>query len=942
MFSLSIWNIESEFTTFAYLPPLHPVYMGLTSDFILISTSEIPLQKFEISQFEVPQKFSFSDSVVEISCNSNLALILTPQSVWMLGCDINRSGLFGLEGIYESTVPVKVDFESKNNLLSACLAENHAAVLCTEGLLFTWGTGHNGELGHYETATLTPTLLNKTPFFKGQKVITGDFYTAIITQGGYLYIYGKNSSCTCSSSLSQPYTIPSLESHFVSSATKTTNGLALLTNAGKIYLTKGCLCINHLQTNKKIIQIVSNSSRIFALSSDKTRLYCWEYNNGEYRNTEFFHFKPGKIFNLVSAPGPYLGVFGLGLDNFPGEVYDDCSSPEPSPKYCEQDKKSIELILGKYKFTSSFSQETIVKEEACKEILHFFAKYLAECFRKVKEFAYAQKMMQRAYSNSLTLNILVKVCMKADLANKKFAFMCIDQVVKGQDEICEFNKNSGFVQKMKKMMKKTMRKKFLIILKKSEFRTYIKSCGKSLGKLKWLNGMSVLNGIKNTRHPIFIMLRVLEIKQDERMKKGFERWAGLVQGRSRKDEHYLKSQPSTQCKYGLCFLSASICKLQTKQKSYSFNSILRRKSRQSCFSVLLETFQHIVRPMLSYSFHQIRLKSITQKHKKIIHLMLSTQSLIEKLRYRMIIKGFNTFKKILIYKPAYSDLSSEGSFVSKSFFRNLRNSNFELLSPERTMPNTERSTLETSTGSSARKGSLHRIEPRHQRKYSDKIQSEPKSSLLSKNKLAQEKNNAKSKESRLDKRMAYDEALKERQRKKLMGKGANSISALKNSSQTVTLSENFNRKNWVNKKYCNAVAVIEKIINGIVNKKVRLPFNLLKYNLNSKNVEIRVGKDKRNNKELHILTKNLSVPRLEIEQKIYDSPVESPISNVNEDTFILPSTPFVEMISPKGADESQLGLWKIKLYTLGLNKFCKTLKQIAKRKTILALRNSVI
>lgn len=958
MFSLSIWNCESELKTLAYLDKLDPVVMGLTSDFILISTSANSLQRFEYTQIEVPQNLTIQETVLEISCNLQLALIISQKTAWMLGCDTAHSGLFAKEGVYESKIPIKIDLECKNDLLSACLADSHAAVLCTEGILYTWGTGHYGELEQLKTTSLA-TPVNRNPTFKGKKVLTGHSFTAILTQGGHLYQYNSPINCACSPiNIQLPYKIPSLEDHFISSAITTPTGLALLTSTGKIFLSKGCLCIIYLQANKKISQLASSSKGLFGLSTDKSRLYCWENINGEYQSNGFSN--PGKIFSLFSTSGPFLGVLGEGLNEFPGDAYNENSSPEPSPKYCEQDKKMIESILGKYKFNRSFSHDEVLKEEACKEIMQFMVRYLAVGFRKIREFVYVQEMMRRAYSNSIVLSSLVKVCGKVELGLKEFAFLCIEKFAEvgcGRFKVVEC---SGFML-LRNMMDKRRKKFFWKIMKHGYREAYLKNCETRVFRQKKMTESGVLKDFRFGKHPILLVIKVMNSKFGARIRSAFSKWVSilpiasslrpiqkLIEKRLRNTFLYFFQEPliSTQSKYGLYFLSASISKLQTKQKSYSFNSILRHKSKKSYLSILSLAFNRLSRPILSNSFNQIRLSSITQNHRKTIRLVMLYQSQIEKFKYRMIIKGFNSFKKANFYKPTLSDISSERSFAIRNFFKLRPNCKHESPSLEMTMPNTERSTLETSSGSCARVSSLHSFQEILARKYSDKPSSESKSSILMKNKVSAEKEkiSLKGKESRLDKRMAYDEVLKERMRKKIIGKGNNFINSSKTNSLIGNKVDYINRKQWMSKKYCDATKVLEELLKKILRNKIKLSFGLLNHCINKldlkyKIIESQKGPEK-NTRELKIRTNNLGLAKLEVGHNVCYSPIESPITIVNEDTFIIPPTPFVDIISPKSVETYQISLWKIKLYTLGLNKLRKTLRLVVKRKLFFGLNNS--
>ena len=76
------------------------------------------------------------------------------------------------------------------NVADVFCGEEHAALLTTEGHVYTWGYGHDGQLGHGAKTHLgTPKQIEDFPH-KAKKVACGGGHTAILTDLGELYLFG--------------------------------------------------------------------------------------------------------------------------------------------------------------------------------------------------------------------------------------------------------------------------------------------------------------------------------------------------------------------------------------------------------------------------------------------------------------------------------------------------------------------------------------------------------------------------------------------------------------------------------------------------------------------------------------------------------------------------------------------------------------------------------
>ena len=221
----------------------------------------------------MPSFNPFHQKISEICCNSGMALLLTSNGeVWLYGEDLTESNLFCLEGIYKSSVPIKIQI-SNTFVASASMSSHHAGIVCSEGSLYTWGKGENGELGYESNKESVPTRVENANIFKSKQVICGTNYTGICTQGGFLYIFGFGEQCECGGINGYPYTIPALEEYYVVKAYSSIFGIVVLTDTEKCYISNGCLCLTNLRANKKIEYIATCEQGICGLTKDKKVLY---------------------------------------------------------------------------------------------------------------------------------------------------------------------------------------------------------------------------------------------------------------------------------------------------------------------------------------------------------------------------------------------------------------------------------------------------------------------------------------------------------------------------------------------------------------------------------------------------------------------------------------------------------------------------------------------
>uniref|UniRef100_A0A4W3I5X0 X-linked retinitis pigmentosa GTPase regulator n=1 Tax=Callorhinchus milii TaxID=7868 RepID=A0A4W3I5X0_CALMI len=131
----------------------------------------------------IPQHIpDISGKVTQVSCGGSHTVILTEDNVYTFGL-----GQFGQLGhgtfTFESSVPKVVERLKKKEVQYISCGENHTAVVTTNGLLYTFGDGRHGKLGHGEenfTNQFKPTLCSRFLKFTVQSVACGGCHMIVL------------------------------------------------------------------------------------------------------------------------------------------------------------------------------------------------------------------------------------------------------------------------------------------------------------------------------------------------------------------------------------------------------------------------------------------------------------------------------------------------------------------------------------------------------------------------------------------------------------------------------------------------------------------------------------------------------------------------------------------------------------------------------------------
>jgi alpha-tubulin suppressor-like RCC1 family protein len=122
----------------------------------------------------------------------------------MLGIFLSNAGELGYDSRHSVAAPKKIDyFASKNiKIKDINCGIRHSVALAEDGTLYTWGRGEFGLLGNGSNSDkVEPTpielfqmLLNESKENEIVRLDCGDEYNAVVTKGGDIYVWGKNTT----------------------------------------------------------------------------------------------------------------------------------------------------------------------------------------------------------------------------------------------------------------------------------------------------------------------------------------------------------------------------------------------------------------------------------------------------------------------------------------------------------------------------------------------------------------------------------------------------------------------------------------------------------------------------------------------------------------------------------------------------------------------------
>jgi alpha-tubulin suppressor-like RCC1 family protein len=158
---------------------------------------------------------------------------------------MGRNGRLGHGGTQDEFVPRLVEALVGKKVIGAAAGDKHTAVWTEKGVLFTFGTGENGALGHGgNQSELVPRLVEALVGKKVIGAVAGGGTTAVWTEAGELFTFGYGGNGMLGHGGEESEHVPRLVEALVGkkvvgAATSGTDNAAVWTEAGELF-TFGC------------------------------------------------------------------------------------------------------------------------------------------------------------------------------------------------------------------------------------------------------------------------------------------------------------------------------------------------------------------------------------------------------------------------------------------------------------------------------------------------------------------------------------------------------------------------------------------------------------------------------------------------------------------------------------------------------------------------------
>jgi alpha-tubulin suppressor-like RCC1 family protein len=116
------------------------------------------------------------------------AAIKTDGTLWTWGNGLN--GQLGNNDTTDRSTPITT-FAGGNNWKQVNVGPRFSVAIKTDGTLWTWGTGTNGQLGNNDTTDRSTPITTFAGGNNWKQVSSGDVYTAAIKTDGTLWVWGN-------------------------------------------------------------------------------------------------------------------------------------------------------------------------------------------------------------------------------------------------------------------------------------------------------------------------------------------------------------------------------------------------------------------------------------------------------------------------------------------------------------------------------------------------------------------------------------------------------------------------------------------------------------------------------------------------------------------------------------------------------------------------------
>ena len=155
------------------------------------------------------------------------------------------------------TIETPTEIKNLPQVSKLALSHDHVAAITSAGALMTWGSRPGGKLGDSAFVQNSPRPVPSAQSYEATSVVCGSNYTALLTSGGYLMIYGSVShnhlpvshqsprkSTVAKESL--PYSNPTLDLSPVVQVAGSKHFILALTESQDLFVFDGCMSLTKL------------------------------------------------------------------------------------------------------------------------------------------------------------------------------------------------------------------------------------------------------------------------------------------------------------------------------------------------------------------------------------------------------------------------------------------------------------------------------------------------------------------------------------------------------------------------------------------------------------------------------------------------------------------------------------------------------------------------
>jgi hypothetical protein len=303
----------------------------------------LSLESLSLKSIEVEVQVS------QVLCYSSVCLLIGSGQAFIFGEDHEKAGLLG-EETSELLLPKRVEV---GRVVKGALS-SHAAIVDSDKNLFTWGRGVSGQLGWSGKNEARPSMIDTKKLFVTSEVVCGKNFTAVLTDGGFVNVFGSLRDTQGVKSVKGkilPYSQKELDRITCVQIAAGEDFLVVLSEGNEVFAFDQCLELVKLpQKYGDFSQgIACSSFRAFAVGDGnvvewgdwgdggdeglgrmpcqetKCNLTCW---SGTYYNLEPPYNKEPHLF---SGSSDYIAMTFLSDDSFPIDL--DSSAPALSSQY---------------------------------------------------------------------------------------------------------------------------------------------------------------------------------------------------------------------------------------------------------------------------------------------------------------------------------------------------------------------------------------------------------------------------------------------------------------------------------------------------------------------------------------------------------------------------------------------------------------------------------